>query len=256
MRPSRLLVAAPAAVLLAAGCTGGTTAGNASPAPASPSAPVTRAPSPSVADNGVAALPADDVLIKARAALRTATAVRIDGAVEEGGERISLDIRYNGRDSGGVVRQRGQVLEFRRVGAFVYLKGDRTFWLANGGESVARLLTGAWLKAPATDKELADFTELTDLSKAAANLLPPAGTLTTGSRRTVAGVPAVRLEDDALAGGALYVATTGKPYPLLIEASDRPADQNKIRFSDYDRRRPVTPPPADQVIDSASLPGG
>jgi hypothetical protein len=256
MRPSRPLAAVAAAAMLAAGCSDRTTAGSASPAPVPTSASATPKPSPTVPDNGVAALPADDILIRARAALRTAKAVRIKGVVGEGRERMSLDIRYSGTDSSGVVGQRGQVLEFRRVGAFVYIKGDRRFWLANGGEAVARLLTGAWLKAPVTDKELAEVTELTDLTKAAANLLPRAGTMTTGSRRALDGVPAVRLDDNALAGGAFYVATTGRPYPLLIEASDRPADPNEITFSDYDRRRPVRPPPADQVIDSAALPGG
>jgi hypothetical protein len=255
VRPSRPLVAVAAAALLAAGCSGRTTAGSGSPAAVAPSAP-TPIPSPPAADNGVAALPADDVLVRARAALRTAPAVRIRGVVEERRERISLDIRYAGRDSSGVIGQRGQVFEFRRLGAVVYLKGDRRFWLANGGEAVARLLTGAWLKVPMTDKELAGFTELTDLTKAAANLLPPAGTLTTGGRKVVGGVPAVGLDANALAGGTLYVATTGRPYPLLIEAEPGSAGENRLIFSEYGKRRPVTPPPADQVIDSAALPGG
>ena len=255
MRPFRLLVAVPAAALLATGCTSEVIPGRASPAPVSPTAP-TPAPSPTVADNGVAELPADDIVLRARAALRAATAVRVKGFVADGAQRVSLDLRYSGRDSGGVVGQRGQVVEFRKVGRFVYVKGDRKFWLANGGEQAARLLTGAWLKASATDKRFGDLTSFTDLAKATADLLPRAGTLTTGSRRTVAGRPAVRLEDNGLTGGAVYVATTGKPYPLLIEASDQPTDQNKITFSGYDERRPVPLPPADQVIDSAVLPGG
>lgn len=256
MCPSRLLATVAAAAVLTAGCSGGTTAGNGSPAPVSPTAPATPTPSPTMPDNGVAALPADDILIRARTALRTATAVRIRGVVEDGRERISLDIRYSGADASGVIGQRGQVLEFRRLGAVVYLKGDRRFWLANGGEAVARLLAGAWLKVPMTDKELGDFTELTDLTKAAANLLPPAGTLTTGGRKVVGGVPAIGLDANALAGGALYVATTGKPYPLLIEAEPGSAGENRLAFSEYGKRRPVTPPPAGQVIDSTALPGG
>ena len=70
------------------------------------------------------------------------------------------------------------------------------------------------------------------------------------------GRPAVRLEDNGLTAAPLYVATTGKPYPLLIEASDQPSDQDKITFTGYDGSRPVPLPPADQVIDSAVLPGG
>ena len=72
-----------------------------------------------------------------------------------------------------MVGQRGQVVEFRKVGRFVYVKGEPEVLAGNGGEQAARLLTGKWLKAPSTDKRFGDLTAFTDLAKARRPILLP-----------------------------------------------------------------------------------
>jgi hypothetical protein len=248
VRPIRLLVAVPAAVLLAAaGCGDDTTAGSGSPAPTSSGS--------SAAGQGVAALSADGILTKATAALRAADSVRIKGEGGTGAERFSIDLRYAGDNSTGMLGVSGQTIELRKLGQTVYLKGSREFWTSNGGEAAAELLTGKWLKTPLSDKRFSGLYQLTDLREAAKGILDPDGTITKGAEKTVNGVPCIGLVSSGKDGGTLWVATTGEPYPVRIEPSADSGEQGALDFTGYGESVTVEPPPADQVVDVSKLPG-
>jgi hypothetical protein len=249
MRPIRLLVAVPAVVLLAAGCGEGTTAGSGSPA-SSPSA------SASASGNGVAALPADEILKKATAALQSAGSVHIKGQGGSASERVEIDLRYSDGDSTGSLGVNGKTIELRKLGQTVYLKGDRDFWMSTGGEAAAQLLTGKWLKTPLTDRRFSGLSELTDLDQAAEGILEPDGTVTKGEEKTINGVPCVGLVSSGKDGGTLWVAAQGEPYPVRIEPSASSGEQGALDFSGYGEKVTVEAPPADQVVDVSKLPSG
>jgi hypothetical protein len=241
VRPVRALLASSVAALLLAGCAGGEVAGSGTPA------------SPSPSDNGVARLSADEILAKAKAALQGAEAVRIKGSAGRGTERTDIDMRYAGSNAQGKISVGGQQIELRRIGQTVYLKGSREFWTSAANAAAAELLTGKWLKTSLADPRFAPLAEFTDLSKAADGILDPEGTARKGARKTIAGTPAIALLDSK-DGGALYVATTGKPYPLRIEPKD-PKEDGTMTFSDFGKKVAVPAPPAELVVDVSKLGG-
>jgi hypothetical protein len=242
VRPVRALLASSVAALLLAGCAGAEVTGSGTPA------------SPSPSDNGVAGQAADEILAKSKAALQGAGAVRIKGTSGRGEDRFDIDMRYAGASAQGTISVAGEPIEMRRIGQTVYVKGSREFWSGRVPAAAAELLTGKWLKSPVTGERLAQLASLTDLSEAADGILDPNGTLTKGERKTVASTPAIALISHGADGGKLYVATAGKPYPLLVTPTD-PKDSGQIAFSDFGKRVTVSPPPADLVIDVSKLGG-
>ena len=246
MRPIRTLVASTAAVVILAGCGGTEVAGKGAPASPSPSA------SPTPSDNGVAALDAEQILSKAKSALKTADAVRIKGTAGAGSDRIDIDMRYADTSAQGTLASAGQPIAIRRIGDTVYIKGSRGFWKSTVPPAAVELLTGKWLKGPVTDQRLAGLAELTDLSKAAEGILKPDGKISKGEKKTIAGTPAIALVSSGKDGGKLYIATTGKPYPLQI-APTKATDVGQIDFTEYGKKVAVSPPAAELVIDVSKL---
>lgn len=240
MRPLRTLVVSSVATVILAGCGGTEVAGKGAPA------------SPSPSDNGVAAMSAEQILSKATSALKSADAVRVKGTAGSGAERFDIDMRYTATSAQGTLAVAGQPIEMRRIGDTVYVKGSREFWSNRVPAAAAELLTGKWLKSPVTGKRLGELAELTDLSKAADGILEPDGTITKGEKKTVAGTPAIALVSHGADGGKLYIATTGKPYPLQIVPTNA-TDSGQITFTEYGKRVTVSPPPADLVIDVSKL---
>lgn len=249
MRPFRILAAVAATALLAAAC-----GGDAQPAAgASGAAATSIASSPSAAaptGSGVADLPADQILARAKTALKDAGSVRIAGAGGSGANRLELDIRYAGTSAQGTISTSGQPVEVRRIGSVAYIKGSQKFLETQLPGAGATLLAGKWLRTPVTDQRFGPLTQLFDLATAADGVLTPDGTVTKGERGTVAGQDAVALHTGAGAG-ALWIATTGQPYPLRIDEGG--ADAGKIAFTEYGAKVAVVPPPADQVVDVSKL---
>jgi hypothetical protein len=240
VRPIRTLVASTAAAVILAGCGGTEVAGKGVPA------------SPSPSDNGVAALSAAQILSKAKAALKSADAVRIKGTAGSGAERFDIDMRYTASLAQGTLAVAGQPIEIRRIGETVYVKGSREFWTNRVPAAAVELLTGKWLKSPVTGPQLGELAEVTDLSKAADGILEPDGTITKGEKKVVAGTPAIALVSSGTDGGKLYIATIGKPYPLQVVPT-KATDVGQIAFTEYGKKVTVSPPPADLVIDVSKL---
>lgn len=53
----------------------------------------------------------------------------------------------------------------------------------------------------------------------------------------------------------MYVAATGKPYPLQLSIAKSRTDPaaSTVSFSDFDKPVPSTTPPPDQTIDLSAL---
>jgi len=248
--PIRPLIVAVAAAVLLAGCGGGSGAGGAGSSPTAPTATA-------LAENGVADLPATEILAKAKTALTQASSVHIKGGGVSDGQQFALDMRYGTAGATGSLTINGQVIELLRVGSTAYLKGTEAFWRSSSrSTAVAELLKGRYLELPANRPDFAELTSFTDLRKDAAELVTPEGEITKGGRKTVYGVEAIAL--DSSKGGTLYVALRGEPYPLqaVSSAEAKSGDTGSLDFLDYGVPVTVTAPPADQVVDISKLGGG
>jgi hypothetical protein len=228
MKPSLLAVLALSALL--AGCGGGS----------------------SSSGNGVASKSPDQILEATKAAAKSAASVHIAGSIVNEGKPISLDMELlAGKGGKGKISQEGFSIDLIQTGGAVYINGSAAFYKHVGGGEAARLLQGRWLKAPANSGELASLASLTDLSKLIDTALASHGTLSKGSTATVEGQQAIGLEDNSK-GGTLYVATTGKPYPLEITKGGK--ESGKVVLDRWDK--PVTLSAPAGAIDISKLQAG
>jgi hypothetical protein len=221
MRFTRVLVPLALAGALLAGCggnndDGGTPSGGASTS----SAP---------ADNGVAALEPQAILDKAVAALSSAKSYSVKGNISTEGQKFGLDIKVSGDDVLGTMTLGDAKLELLRVAGQAYIRPDEKFWNQYAGssaETIVQVMGDRWGKVSSKDTDFNDFFQIAE----PAELLKPDGTITKGSTKTVGGVKAIGLVESGTDAGTLYVATTGEPYPLMLEGN---AGDGQLTFGDF-----------------------
>jgi hypothetical protein len=199
--------------------------------------------------NGVAGKSPDDIVKASSNAIQTAKSVHVSGALSDGGQSIKLDLNIlSGKGATGSMSQNGLSFKIIAVGKFVYINGSPGFWKHFGGNAAASLFQGKWLKAPSTNSDFASLASLTDLHKLAQSLLTGHGSLSKGSTSTVNGQKVIGIKDSQ---GQLYVATTGKPYPIQIAKSG--ASAQHVDFDKYNATVNLAAP--SKSIDISQLQG-
>jgi hypothetical protein len=169
--------------------------------------------------NGLAAKTPTEILAATKAAADAATSVHVSGSVVAGTVPITLDMDLiTGKGARGRLSESGLSFDLIEVGGSVYIKGSSAFYSHVGGSAAAQLLQGKWLKAPTASSEFASLASLTDLRQLVDSTVSNRGTLVKGATTTVNGQKALSLTDTSK-GGTLYVATTGKPYPVEVTKS-------------------------------------
>ena len=242
---STLAVTVAALAVLAAGCQSTDNTGSAAAAPTSvaPSTP---------AGNGIAALTADEILTKAKAALVAAKSFHVKGTTIEDGEKLTVDIKVAGKDVVGSLVTGKAKVELLAVGGKQFIRPNEAFWSVSGAgkqaHAIAQLVGTRWVKVTPGDKDLSDLFSLGE----ADTLLDPDGALTKGTEKEIAGVPAIGLVDAGKPGGTLWVATTGEPLPLQLDGTDG----SGATFSEFGKAfTEIKQPAASDVLDLASLQG-
>jgi hypothetical protein len=189
--------------------------------------------------SGTASKSPAEIVAAAKAAADEAASVHIAGTVSEGSP-LSLDIQLlSGTGGRGRITQNGVSFELIALGRTVYIKGTPAFYRRIGGAAAAQLLQGKWLKAPATAGEFSSISSLTDLRKLIDTTLATHGSLAKGATTTIGGQQAIAVKD-LTKGGVLYVASTGKPYPLEI-AKAGPSG-GRIIFDRWNQAVTISPP--------------
>lgn len=212
--------------------------------------------SPTPSTNGIEKLEATAILDKATAAAKASSGAHVSGTISDSGDVISLDMRYvAGKGAVGTLTNHGQSVKVLRIGTAAYLKGDTAFWTDAANAEVAKIVANKYVKVPSTSKDFAGFTEFTDLSSLISSLKAD-GVITKVPGKKVSGLATVGLkDDDPETGGVLYIANTGRPYPLLIEPVKPSTPNEHVTFDEWDKPTALTEPPAAEVIDIAKLGG-
>jgi hypothetical protein len=207
--------------------------------------------SSSPSGNGVAAKSPSDILTSATNAIQGAKSVHVTGALNDGGQSIKLDLNIlSGQGAKGSMSQNGLSFQLIASGKYVYINGSPQFWKKFGGAAAATLFQGKWLKAPANSSNFASLTSLTNLHSLAQALLTGHGSLSKGSTTTVNGQKVISVTDSSKSS-KLYVATTGKPYPIEIAKTGSGAQH--VDFDNYNAAVSLTPPA--KSIDISQLQG-
>jgi hypothetical protein len=172
--------------------------------------------SSSSSGNGVADKSPNDILAATKAASDGAKSVHVSGSIVSDKSPITLDMNLlAGKGGRGQLSENGLAFELIQVGGTVYIKGSPAFYKRIGGSAAAQLLQGKWLKAPSSDADFASLSQLTDLRQLVDQTLTSHGSLKKSGTTTINGQKVVGITDTTK-GGTLYIATTGKPYPIAI----------------------------------------
>jgi len=201
--------------------------------------------------NGIAAKTPAEIVAATKAAADSATSAHVAGSIVSGGSPITLDLDVASNGGRGQLALNGLGFELIQTGGSVYLKGSSAVYRHIGGAAAAQLLQGKWLKAPATTPEFASISSLTYLHRLVDATLASHGTLVKTATTTVAGKRVVGVTDQSQ-GGTLYVATTGKPYPVQIAKGG--AGGGTLTFDRWNQTVSITPPA--NAIDLAQLRSG
>jgi hypothetical protein len=190
------------------------------------------------------------ILAAATSAIDGASTVHVAGSGFENGAPISLDL-YLAAGKGGEGTVALGDLSFQSVviGNEGYFKASAAFWKRYGNAAIAQLIQNRWLKA-ATSGDFASFAEFANIHNLFSGLLESHGTLAKGRLTTIHAQRVIPIIDQAN-GGTLYVAVTGKPYPVEI-ANTR--QHGVIVINNIDQPVALTAPPG--AIDISQLEKG
>jgi len=203
----------------------------------------------SSSDNGIASKPPAEILSAATAAAYDASSVHVSGSIVSAGSPITLDLELvSGKGGRGQISEGGLSFNLILLDDTAYISGSPAFYSHFAGPAAAQLLEGKWLKAPASSGTFSSLGSLTDLNQLLNTALSDHGTLAKGPTTTIGGQPVLSVTD-AAHGGTLYVARTGKPYPIEISKSGRTG--GTISFGDWNA--PVTLTAPKDPIDLSQL---
>jgi hypothetical protein len=228
MRPSALALVL--GVLLLAGCGGH---------------------SKSATSNGEASKSADRVLADAKAAADGASSTRVSGNIVSGGTPITLDLSMTNSKAKGSMSTSGFEFDLIRIGDTAYIKGSDDFYKHFAGAGIAQLLHGKWLKASIVSGRFASLAPLTSISLLFDKVASNHGKLANDGTKTFKGQKVVEIRDMS-DNSKLYVAATGKPYPVAIVGGKK-GQSGTITFDDWNKSLSVSAPKG--AIDISQLGG-
>ena len=235
MRVTRATIAIVLALLLpaAVGC-GSSSGGSSSPAPA--------------ADNGESAKAPAQILSDVTDAVQGAQSVHMSGSVNSDSTNIGFDVKLSSDAAKGTLTLSGNDIQLVRLGDAGYFSGSPEFYKMVAGDAAASLLQGRWIKVPKGDSRFASFEQFTDKGKLFSSMLQAEGTISKAGVRTYNGQKVIVLRDSN-GDGDLYVAASGKPYPVaIVSKGDK---QGTVTFNGWDSPVDVSAP--SDAIDLSQL---
>lgn len=190
------------------------------------------------AANGVGQMRADQAARAALAALTSVRSVRVTGTFPANGRSERFDLRFAGRTAAnGSFTLNGAAIQMITCDGAMYLKAGQDGWAAMGNPAgTTGMMAGRWFKvssaqAPGTTPlSLAFFTAELAAHATMAGAAVTAGTLA-GHQVAVIAYPD---------GSKLYVAATGRPYPLRFDVTGGTGGRRD--FSDYEAALHIVAP--------------
>jgi hypothetical protein len=194
----------------------------------------------SAGSNGEASKSADKVLADAKAAADSASSARVSGNIVSGGTPIKLDLSMGSGQAKGSMSTSGFSFDLIRIGNTAYIKGSDDFYKHFAGAAVAQLLHGKWLKASIVSGRFASLAPLTNIGVLFDKVGSNHGRLANDGAKTFDGQKVVEIRDTS-DNSKLYVAATGKAYPVAIVGGKK-GQSGTITFSDWNKPLKVSAP--------------
>ncbi len=190
-------------------------------------------------DNGVASKSASEILAASRAAATGASSVRVASKSSQGPLVITVDLELASNGGRANVSLLGLTFEAIRIENTLYVKGSPAFDKRLSATLGVHLPTGVWVKAPANGGQLAQLAQFTGPSELKL-LLSTVGPVK-GATTSINGQSVIELKETGkLYTGVLYVATTGKPFPVKILKHGK--ESGETTFSNWNQPVTLTAP--------------
>lgn len=204
--------------------------------------------------NGIAAEPTAKIVKTAFTTLESADSVRVYGSFRDSRARYKLDVTIGPAGMRGTMTAPFHAGKLATVDMILthgrFYVRSRTLWRQVGGAGLASLLGGRWVIIPV--RKLSSFpfanakTFVKLLSRQSLKSLRKASAHIARVKTTVDGRPAIELSERRT---AVYIATTGQPYPLEI----RQGSHNVLHFQYSGLPVRIAAPP--HAVDLSSLHG-
>ena len=243
----KAILAAGVMVLgLAAGCSNSDSTTPPSASPSATESATGETGTPVGKPNGVEELGPKQILNQANKAALSARSMRLIGTSPQ----ASLDLVVT-QDSSDGTRTAGETtLKTRVVDNTIYIKADADYWTEAFNAKKAKRIGDKWVTGDLDNPKLASFKQTSTMKPLMKQFLRTDGTPEVGEVGVSQGQPAVPLTSNV---GTLWVATTGKPYPLMITSSPDQAEVSEVDFTDWNKKVVIKAPPKKNTISLADL---
>jgi hypothetical protein len=197
---------------------------------------------PTSGGNGIAGKSSNEILTAAEQALESAQSVRLKGTLTDSGETTKLNLRVSRTAAKGSITApeggKTYTIDVIKTGGRFYMHAPAMF-RAVGGAAAASVIGNRWVLVPKGDKDFKEFESLVNIRSLAKELFTPDGEVTKGKQTVIDGTPVIGLDG---ADGTLYVATTGRPYPVKLVPFKPATPGEALAFLDYNAPVKVTRP--------------
>ncbi len=230
------------------GCSGSADSGaESSPeASASESATPAETGTPVGKPNDVQELGPKRILAQATKAAGSARSVRIIGESPS----ASLDLVVTQDSSDGKRTAGDTTLKTRVVDGVIYIKADEAYWTEAFNAKKAKKIGNKWVAGELNNPKLESFKQTSTKKPLLRQFLRLDQTAQVGEVGVAQGQPAVPLTASI---GTLWVATTGKPYPLQLNSSPDQPEVSEVTFTEWNEKVTIKAPPKKQTISLADL---
>lgn len=191
--------------------------------------------------NGEASKPADQVFADAKSAATNANSVHVAGRAVWNATPVTLDVAaVRGKGAKGSASVNGLPFDLVQIGDTAYIKGSDAFYKHFAGPAIAQLIHGKWLKTSTTSPRFRSFAAPTSVAGIFAKFRSSHGNYVNDGKKTYQGqqVVVIRNSSDK---STLYVAATGKPYPVAIVGGKK-GQSGTITFDDWNKSVSLSAP--------------
>jgi hypothetical protein len=195
----------------------------------------------SASTNGEASKSPTQVLADAKKAASAAASAHVAGSIKSSGTPVTLDLStVRGKGATGSMSTNGAGFSLVRIGDTIYIKGSDEFLKQNAGSLVAQLLHDKWLKASLSKGRFRSLAPLTSVGQLLGLVSAHHGKLANDGKTTYKGQQVVAIRDRS-DNSKLYVAATGKPYPVAI-VGGKTNQSGTITFDDWNKKVSLSAP--------------
>jgi hypothetical protein len=192
--------------------------------------------------NGVASKSAKEILTEAKKAADQADSVHVQSNASVGQLSLGLTMDYAQNGGQGQVALAGLSFQVARIEDTLYFKGNKTFTANLERATHTHIPEGKWIKVPLQGSKFAELAAFTEKTPQLNRILNSGAELAKGSTSKIEGQEAIQLKQKGkLFTATMYVATSGKAYPLKIEKTGR--ERGQTLFSNWDKSITLAPPP-------------